>query len=167
MNRFWRLLLATWLIAALSWQGVASASMVMCHGKGAGSAAATVSAAATLAPQGHEAHAHEASAAHEASGHSHAAHGAHHHDPSGASQDIQASPGPDLDGAHGTDHVAATEGGLSSHACTVCACCAHALGLGQAPVAWPDRMAPIAPPEAATASFVQRSMSVPDKPPRA
>lgn len=56
---------------------------------------------------------------------------------------------------------------MSSHACAVCACCAHALGLGQGPVAWPDRMAPIAPLEAAAATFVQRSTSVPDKPPRA
>ncbi len=132
--------LVTWLLlAALPWQGVAAAAMVLCQ------PAAPPALASAQGHHGH--HGHDAHAAHDA----HDAHGGH------------AAAAPGEEGAGPAGHGLQAD---ADHHCAACSICGHALAPPASPVTLHGAFLPEGPVTGALLVPGSRVAALPDKPPR-
>jgi hypothetical protein len=144
MSRF-RLFLAWLVLAAVPLQGFAAATMLFCGMEQSGH----VSKAAEL--DGHQGHHHGFASA--KSGDDHAAHG------HGASDELKSN--------FATDDGAQTGQDQQGHSCPICASCCHLVAVGGfeplPQVSAPPGVEPVHP----TFRVSTRTITLPDKPPRA
>lgn len=145
-----RLVLAWLLMAALPLQGMAAASMLFCGSQ----AQARLTQGASQ--QGHHG-AMDIGAAHDHASHGHGtAHGSHGHSPAAAGADQAGSQAPPGD-----------EGSSQSHSCPICASCSQAQAVGgfdRLPI---TSAAPAVAPSQPPVRVPTRTLTLPDKPPRA